>query len=102
MSNLTKVTTAILLIAILTMVSFVAVPPAKSAAANTTIKIGVVTDRSTALSYYGDMEINGLVLGLAYALGVTNLTSAITSTPNLVTVTGGGYTFQIYIADSAS
>lgn len=102
MSNLNKATTAFLLIAILTMVAFISVPPAKAAAANTTIKIGVVTDRSTALSYYGDMEINGLVLGLAYSLGVTNLTSAITSTPDLVTVTGGGYTFQIYIADSAS
>lgn len=34
------------------------------------IKIGVVTARSGALGYYGDMEINGMILGLMYELGI--------------------------------
>lgn len=69
---------------------------------NKVIKIGVVTDLSTAYSYYGKMEVNGLALGLAYAVGATNVTAAITTSSNMVTVTGGGYTFQLYIADGAS
>ena len=73
-----------------------------TAATNTVIKIGVVTDLSTAYSYYGNMEVNGLALGLAYAVGATNITQAIQTSGNVVTVTGGGYTFQLYIADGAS
>jgi len=34
------------------------------------IKIGVVTSRSGALGYYGDMEINGMILGLMYELNI--------------------------------
>ena len=44
------------------------------------IRIGIVTDRSGALSYYGDMSINGFILGLMYAL---NISSFETLTPNL-------------------
>lgn len=44
------------------------------------IVIGVVTDRTGALSYYGDMSINGFILGLMYAL---NISSFETVTPNL-------------------
>jgi len=44
------------------------------------IRIGFVTDRSGALSYYGDMSINGFILGLMYAL---NIPSFETVTPNL-------------------
>ncbi|UNQ73484.1 substrate-binding domain-containing protein [Infirmifilum sp. NZ] len=44
------------------------------------IRIGIVTDRSGALSYYGDMSINGFILGLMYAL---NISSFETVTPNL-------------------
>ena len=91
-------------IVLLTSSAFVAVRPFNNsmAASNTVIKIGVVTDLSTAYSYYGDMEVNGLALGLAYAVGATNVSQAIQTSGNLVTVTGGGYTFQLYIADGAS
>ncbi len=36
------------------------------------IKIGVVTSRSGALGYYGDMEINGMILGLMYELNISD------------------------------
>jgi branched-chain amino acid transport system substrate-binding protein len=36
------------------------------------IKIGVVTDRSGALASYGEMEVNGLYLGIEYATNGTN------------------------------
>lgn len=36
------------------------------------IKIGVVTDRSGALASYGEMEVNGLYLGVEYATNGTN------------------------------
>ena len=36
------------------------------------IIIGVVTSRSGVLSYYGDMEINGLILGLMYELNIND------------------------------
>jgi branched-chain amino acid transport system substrate-binding protein len=93
-----------LLIVLLASLAFIGAMPfgRATAASNTVIKIGVVTDLSTAYSYYGDMEVNGLAMGLAYAVGATNLTQAIQSTANLVTVTGGGYTFQLYLADGAS
>jgi branched-chain amino acid transport system substrate-binding protein len=95
---------AILLLVLLGSFTFFTVIPFNQtvAASNTTIKIGVVTDLSTAYSYYGDMEVQGLALGLAYALGVSNVTQAIQISGNVVTVTGGGYTFQLYIADGAS
>lgn len=35
------------------------------------IKIGVITDLSGALAYYGEMEVNGLYLGIEYATGGT-------------------------------
>jgi branched-chain amino acid transport system substrate-binding protein len=44
------------------------------------IVIGVVTDRTGALSYYGDMSINGFILGLMYALEIPSFE---TVTPNL-------------------
>jgi branched-chain amino acid transport system substrate-binding protein len=95
---------AIIPLTLLSSIAIIGLLPVGSAvaASNTVIKIGVVTDLSTAYSYYGDMEVNGLAMGLAYAVGATNLTQAIQSTPSLVTVTGGGYTFQLYIADGAS
>lgn len=36
------------------------------------IKIGVITDRSGALASYGEMEVNGLYLGIEYATSGTN------------------------------
>ncbi|MEM4762011.1 MAG: ABC transporter substrate-binding protein, partial [Thermofilum sp.] len=44
------------------------------------IKIGIVTDRSGALSYYGDMSINGFILGLMYALDIKSFETVV---PNL-------------------
>ncbi len=44
------------------------------------IVIGIVTDRTGALSYYGDMSINGFILGLMYSL---NISSFETVVPNL-------------------
>jgi len=44
------------------------------------VKIGVVTSRSGALGYYGDMEINGMILGLMYEL---NISSFETVVPNM-------------------
>ncbi|MEM0008434.1 substrate-binding domain-containing protein [Thermofilum sp.] len=44
------------------------------------IVIGIVTDRTGALSYYGDMSINGFILGLMYALEIPSFE---TVTPNL-------------------
>jgi len=96
---------AILLLAILAssaVLTILPISPVNAASTTKVIKIGVVTDLSTAYSYYGDMEVNGLALGLAYGLGVTNVTAAVKSTPNLVNVTGGGYTFELYVADGAS
>ena len=96
---------AILLLVLLSTTAFLTIVPmgpVNAQSTNKVIKIGVVTDLSTAYSYYGKMEVNGLALGLAYAVGATNVTAAITTTANLVTVTGGGYTFQLYIADGAS
>jgi branched-chain amino acid transport system substrate-binding protein len=47
--------------------------PAATAApsAGAPIKIGVVTDLSKNLKYYGEMEVNGLKAGIAYATGGT-------------------------------
>lgn len=39
--------------------------------AETPIKIGVVTDRSGAMASYGEMEVNGLYLGIEYATNGT-------------------------------
>jgi len=96
---------AILLLVLLSTTAFLTIlpmGPVNAQSANKVIKIGVVTDLSTAYSYYGDMEVNGLALGLAYGVGATNITAAITTSGNVVTVTGGGYTFQLYVADGAS
>jgi branched-chain amino acid transport system substrate-binding protein len=94
----------LVLLVLLGSFTFITILPLNQsvAATNTVIKIGVVTDLSTAYSYYGDMEVQGLALGLAYAVGATNVTQAIQTSGNVVTVTGGGYTFQLYIADGAS
>lgn len=43
----------------------------KVASSSGTIKIGVVTDRSGAFASYGEMEVNGLHLGIEYATGGT-------------------------------
>jgi len=59
------------------------VPISASSVANAQqgeIVIGIVTDRTGALSYYGDMSINGFILGLMYAL---NISTFQTITPNL-------------------
>jgi branched-chain amino acid transport system substrate-binding protein len=96
---------AILLLAILAIsavLTLLPMGPVNAASSNKVIKIGVVTDLSTAYSYYGDMEVNGLALGLAYGAGATNVATAISSTPTMVNVTAGGYTFELYIADGAS
>ncbi|MGP8124309.1 MAG: ABC transporter substrate-binding protein [Nitrososphaerales archaeon] len=99
----------ILLVFLLAALTFVTIQPvdrastaASSAASPTVIKIGVVTDLSTAFAYYGEQEVAGLTLGLAYAVGVTNVTQAIQQTSYGYTVTGGGYQFQIYVADGES
>ena len=46
-------------------------PAASTAAGGTTLKIGLVTDRSKALQLYGQQEVNGFQLGLQYATGGT-------------------------------
>lgn len=74
-SNLARRLAALLaLLLALPLVSFTAHAQPKE------IRIGIVTDRSGALSYYGDMSINGFILGLMYAL---NIPSFETITPNL-------------------
>jgi len=100
-----RIETSILLLFLLTSLTFIAIQPvdrASAAASPTVIKIGVVTDLSTAFAYYGEQEVAGLAMGLAYAVGATNLTQAIQGTSYGYTVTGGGYQFQLYVADGES
>ena len=96
-----RIVTSILAVFLLVSLSFVTIQPfdrASAAASPTVIKIGVVTDLST-FAYYGEQEVAGLALGLAYAVGATNVTQAIQATSYGYTVTGGGYQFQLYVAD---
>jgi branched-chain amino acid transport system substrate-binding protein len=94
----------VLLLVLLTSFTFVTIQPINQTGATTlkTIKIGVVTDLTTAYSYYGGQEVTGLALGLAYAVGATNVTQAIQSTGYGYKVTGGGYEFDLYVADGKS
>jgi len=105
MKKINKLETTLLLLFLLTSLAFVTVLPSSRVSASTNptvIKIGVVTDLSTAFAYYGQQEVAGLCLGLAYELGVTNVSQAIQSTSYGYTVTGGSYQFQIYVADGQS
>lgn len=100
-----KIEISILAVFLLVSLSFVTIQPfdrASAAASPTVIKIGIVTDLSTAFAYYGEQEVAGLALGLAYAVGATNVTQAIQPTSYGFTVTGGGYQFQLYVLDGQS
>jgi branched-chain amino acid transport system substrate-binding protein len=103
MKKIYKLETTILLLFLLTTLAFITIQPSGRVNASTTptvIKIGVVTDISALpYDYYGQQEVAGLCLGLAYELGVTNVTQAIQPTSYGYTVTGSGYQFQIYVAD---
>ena len=102
-NNRSKMT--ILLVFLLASLSFITIQPldrASAVAPPTVIKIGIVTDLSTAFAYYGEQEVAGLALGLAYAVGATNVTQAIQATNYGFTVTGGSYQFQLYVDDGAS
>ena len=62
------------------------------------IKIGIVTARSGALSYYGDMSINGFILGLMYGLNITKFEIV---TPNMEwNLTWGDKVIHIIAADT--
>ncbi|RLG61943.1 hypothetical protein DRN84_02800, partial [Candidatus Geothermarchaeota archaeon] len=62
------------------------------------IKIGFVTARSGVLSYYGDMSINGFILGLMYGL---NIETFETVTPNMEwKLNWSGKTIHIIAADT--
>jgi branched-chain amino acid transport system substrate-binding protein len=96
---------SILLVLLLASLAFITIQPVDRTSAQsspTVIKIGVVTDLSTEFAYYGEQEVAGLSLGLAYAVGATNVTQAIQPTSYGYTVTGGGYQFQLYVADGES
>lgn len=67
-----------LFLALLVILSFFTVTT--KAQNPTEIVIGIVTDRTGALSYYGDMSINGFILGLMYSLDIPSFE---TVTPNL-------------------
>jgi len=62
------------------------------------INIGVVTARTGSLSYYGDMSINGFILGLMYGLSITEFK---TVTPNTEwNLTWGDRVIHIIAADT--
>lgn len=57
----------------ISLMSILIYSPIKNAFSENTrpIKIGVITDLSGALAYYGEMEVNGLYLGIEYATNGT-------------------------------
>jgi len=72
--------------------------PMESFSSPETVTIGVVTARTGALSYYGDMSINGFILGLMYGLEIQSFE---TITPNMEwKLDWGGREIHIIAADT--